>query len=59
MGQRLTLYSKLKPLGVGAAKASHWRTEPTYVEKWGDDLCLGVKGQSNSEIASSPRKLFR
>ena len=37
----------------------HWRTEPTNVEKLGDDLCLGVKGQSNSEIAGSPRNIFR
>jgi hypothetical protein len=86
MGQRLNLCSKLKPIGVGAAKASlnranelhgldpkpgdlamgrlkvsntHWRTEPTNVEKVGDDLWLGVKGQSNSEIAGSPRNLFR
>ena len=31
----------------------HWRTEPTSVEKDRDELCLGVKGQSNSEIAGS------
>ncbi len=37
----------------------HWRTEPTSVEKDRDDLCLGVKGQSNSEIAGSPRNSFR
>jgi len=37
----------------------HWRTEPTSVEKDGDDLWLGVKGQSNQEIAGSPRKLLR
>ena len=37
----------------------HWRTEPTSVEKDGDELCLGVKGQSNFEIAGSPRNLFR
>ena len=36
-----------------------WRAEPTSVEKDGDDLCLGVKGQSNPEIAGSPRNLFR
>ena len=29
------------------------------VEKDGDELWLGVKGQSNQEIAGSPRKLFR
>ena len=36
-----------------------WRTEPTNVEKLGDDLWLGVKGQSNSVIAGSPRNAFR
>jgi hypothetical protein len=35
-----------------------WRTEPTTVEKVGDDLWLGVKGQSNSVIAGSPRNAF-
>jgi hypothetical protein len=29
------------------------------VEKFWDDLWIGVKGQSNLEIAGSPRKLFR
>ena len=29
------------------------------VEKGSDDLWLGVKGQSNSEIAGSPRNIFR
>ena len=29
------------------------------VEKDSDDVWLGVKGQSNSEIAGSPRKIFR
>ena len=36
-----------------------WRTEPTNVEKLGDELCIGVKGQSNLEIAGSPRNSFR
>ena len=35
-----------------------WRAEPTNVEKLGDDLWLGVKGQSSSEIAGSPRNIF-
>ena len=30
-----------------------------YVEKLGDELWIGVKGQTNPEIAGSPRKLFR
>ncbi|GAB2213522.1 hypothetical protein Drorol1_Dr00017829 [Drosera rotundifolia] len=36
-----------------------WRTEPTYVAKYGDDLWLGVKGQPRSDIAGSPRNLFQ
>ena len=36
-----------------------WRTEPTNVEKLGDELWVGVKGQSNLEIAGSPRNIFR
>ena len=34
-------------LAMGRLKVAvtgNWRTEPTYVEKWGDDLWLGVKG---------------
>lgn len=34
------------------------RTEPVNVAKFWDDLFLGVKGQSRSVIASSPRKVF-
>ena len=29
------------------------------VENFSDELCLGVKGQSNPGIAGSPRKIFR
>jgi hypothetical protein len=29
-----------------------------YVEKYLDELWVGVKGQSNSEIAGSPRNIF-
>ena len=29
------------------------------VENLWDELCIGVKGQSNSVIAGSPRKIFR
>ena len=29
------------------------------VEKFSDELMLGVKGQSNSAIAGSPRNAFR
>ena len=39
MGQRLTLYSKLKPLGVGAAKASlKWAHELYGVDSKPGDL---------------------
>jgi hypothetical protein len=37
----------------------HWRTERVPVEIVSDDLWIGVKGQSNLEIAGSPRNLFR
>ena len=30
-----------------------------YVEKCLDELWVGVKGQSNQEIAGSPRNIFR
>ena len=36
-----------------------WRTEPLYVEKCLDELWVGVKGQSNQEIARTPRNVFR
>ena len=36
-----------------------WRTEPTRVENLGDELWVGVKGQSNSVIAGSLRNAFR
>ena len=36
-----------------------WRTERGIVKKIFDDLWLGVKFQSNSEIAGSPRNSFR
>ena len=36
-----------------------WRTEPVDVEKSLDDLWVGVKGQSNREIARTPRNAFR
>ena len=37
----------------------HWRTEPVYVEKYLDEVWVGVKGQSNQEIARTPRNVFR
>ena len=38
---------------------TRWRTEPGSVAIDLDDLWLGVKFQSNSEIAGSPRNIFR
>ena len=37
----------------------YWRVEPINVEKFPDDLRVGVKGQSNWEIARTPRNVFR
>ena len=37
---------------------SNWRTEPVNVEKFSDDVWVGVKGQSNWEIARTPRNVF-
>ena len=36
-----------------------WRTEPIRAENLLDDLWIGVKGQSNSVIAGSPRNILR
>ena len=36
-----------------------WRTEPISVEKGEDEVWVGVKFQSNVEIAGSPRDIFR
>ena len=36
-----------------------WKAEPTDVEKSGDELWLGEKFQSNSELAGSPRNALR
>jgi len=36
-----------------------WRPEPTDVEKSADELWLGEKFQSNSELAGSPRNALR
>ena len=33
--------------------------KPGSVEKLPDEVCVGVKGQSNPEIARTPRKAFR
>ena len=36
-----------------------WRPEPVWVENYSDELWVGVKDQSNWEIAGSPRNIFR
>ena len=36
-----------------------WRTAPVNVEKFLDELRIGVKGQSNPEIARTLRNVFR
>ena len=36
-----------------------WRSEPVWVENRLDELRIGVKGQSNSVIARTPRNVFR
>ena len=36
-----------------------WRSEPTDVERSADELWLGEKFQSNSELAGSPRNALR
>ena len=36
-----------------------WRSEPVSVEKGLDELWIGVKFQSNTEIAGSPRNSVR
>ena len=36
-----------------------WRSELMKVENFLDELRVGVKGQSNLEIAGSPRNSFR
>src|SRR3546814_10025894 len=44
--------------GVQTCALPIW-TEPISVEKLPDDLRVGVKGQSNWEIARTPRNVFR
>ena len=38
---------------------TNWRTAPTVVEKAVEELWVGVKGQTNPEIAGSLRNIFR
>ena len=41
------------------AKPSDLHMSRMNVEKLLDEVCVGVKGQSNLEIARTPRKAFR
>ena len=52
---------KLSDLALNRLKKgkSFWRAELTSVAIDADELRLGVKGQSNLEIAGSPRNLLR
>ncbi len=49
--------------GIGSWMAvmfrNKWRSEPTDVEKSADEVWLGVKYQSNQELAGSPRNVLR
>ena len=44
---------------AAGAKASLNRARSRSVEKLLDEVRVGVKGQSNSEIARTPRNAFR
>ena len=43
----------------GSPGNTGWRPAPISVEKRLDEMSVGVKGQSNLEIARTPRKAFR
>ena len=49
----------MMPRAGAKASLKGWRSEPISVEKLLDEVSVGVKGQSNSEIARTPRKAFR
>ena len=51
-------YSSVPDEGYYVSDEGYSRNAP-YVEKWGDELWIGVKGQTNPEIAGSLRNLFR
>ena len=57
-----SLGSHLKPVSythLDVYKRQGWRSAPISVEKLLDEMSVGVKGQSNLEIARTPRKAFR
>src|SRR5699024_10012281 len=47
------------PCPGGSGGKTSWKPGPTRVENLGDEVWVGVKGQSNSVIAGSPRNAFR
>ena len=47
------------PWPGGRLGNTNWRSEWVYVEKCSNELRVGVKGQSNPEIARTPRNAFR
>jgi len=49
-------YYRLDPKPSELTKVKPSRAEPVNVAKLSDELWLGVKGQSNSEIAGFPAK---
>ena len=58
----LELYSLQKVLWCKAVSYTHldvYKRQPISVEKLLDEPSVGVKGQSNLEIARTPRKAFR
>ena len=57
--RRGTRNQVIYPWAGGRTGDSVWRSEPVSVEKLSDDLWVGVKGQSNLEIARTPRNVFR
>ncbi|KAF1854300.1 hypothetical protein Lal_00007122 [Lupinus albus] len=63
MNRRVTVSSEVKwktrSRSESDAGKIAWRTEPVNVEKFWDEMWIGVKCQSNVEIAGSPRNSFR
>ncbi|KAF1855292.1 hypothetical protein Lal_00001547, partial [Lupinus albus] len=63
MNRRVTVTSKVKWKTRSRSESDAgkivWRPEPVSVEKLWDELWIGVKCQSNAEIAGSPRNSFR
>lgn len=56
---REVIFIRLEADRSSNEQVEEMRTEPVNVAKFWDDLLLGVKGQSRSVIASSPRKVFK